>query len=183
MHSREKKKPYGTYGGNRKTIWYGSGDYFERIAVNNIPQILFKYCYLKDDELNQHLSDGLLSIFINVSSENPKYLVFYEDENYESAKEDTSNDDNKDDCNSSASTSKSVPYNPKRAKLDYDAFTKRLRSVLPPILKHEFYDYENRFALKYFSSISYNFRILVIDKMINRLIFKSRVLHQSREDD
>ena len=74
-----------------------------------------------------------MSIFINVSSENPKFLVFYEVENYEAAKEDTSNDDNKDDCNPSASSSKSVPYNPKRAKLDYDAFTKRLRSVLPPI--------------------------------------------------
>ena len=98
---------------------------------------VFKFYYFIDEELNLHLSDALLSIFINVSSDNPKYLVFYEDENYEINNENDLRDANnaradiKDENASTASTSKATSYNPKRAKLDYDAFTKKLRSDEP----------------------------------------------------
>lgn len=63
----------------------------------------------EDHELNMHLTDSLLSIFINVSSESAKYLVFYENTDL-------------NDSNSDLSAS-----NSKRAKLDYDAFTKKLK--------------------------------------------------------
>lgn len=62
-----------------------------------------------ETELNMHLTDSLLSVFINVSSETPKYLVFYENVEL--------NDSNSD----------STASNSKRAKLDYDAFTKKLK--------------------------------------------------------
>ena len=76
----------------------------------------------------------MLSIFINVSSDNPKYLVFYEE--LETSEENvyTSNVNENSKASSSLNSDKTsnspstpVSYNPKRAKLDYDAFTKKLR--------------------------------------------------------
>lgn len=66
-----------------------------------------------DEELDRHLIDAFLSIFINVSSSDiAKYLVFYD-----------FNDEEKHDDNETQSSSDS---NSKRAKLDFEAFTKRL---------------------------------------------------------
>ena len=56
-----------------------------------------------------------MSIFINVSSEKPKYLVFY-DEN------ENSNDDSTSNQNMSCKSKRA-----KLSKLDYDAFTNKLR--------------------------------------------------------
>lgn len=52
-----------------------------------------------------------MSIFINVSSEKPKYLVFYSE-----------NDDSSSNQNMSCKSKRA-----KLSKLDYDAFTKKLR--------------------------------------------------------
>lgn len=65
-----------------------------------------------EEELNTHLTDSLLSIFINVCSENLKYLIFYE--NTPELKVEDLDDD-------------SASSNAKRVKLDYDAFIKKLK--------------------------------------------------------
>lgn len=62
-----------------------------------------------EHELYKHLTDCLLSIYINISTEKTKYLIFHEpDEN------------NDQQTNSNESL-------PKRAKLDYDAFINKIK--------------------------------------------------------
>jgi hypothetical protein len=64
----------------------------------------------------------LLSIFINVSSDNPKFLVFYEQptEDCQKSNDPSSNLDYSDQHSDAES-------NKKRAKLGFDAFTKKLK--------------------------------------------------------
>ncbi len=79
------------------------------------------FLFKKEKELENHLADGILSIFINVSSEYSKYLVFYESE--QTTK---SSDENESKTNQE---NKLISNNPsKRVKLDdYDEFVKRLK--------------------------------------------------------
>jgi hypothetical protein len=74
-----------------------------------------------ETELNNHLTDSLMSIFINVSTDDTKYLIFYEE--YERNDLNTDQASSQDDQNSENARS-----NSKRAKLDYDAFTQKLKS-------------------------------------------------------
>ncbi|RNA21355.1 Ubiquitin carboxyl-terminal hydrolase MINDY-3 -like protein [Brachionus plicatilis] len=69
------------------------------------------------NELNQHLTDSLLSIYINVSTEKTKYLLFYE------PNDDAENAESNIENNSDESESSS-----KRAKLDYDAFIDKIKA-------------------------------------------------------
>ncbi len=73
--------------------------------------------------MNQYFSDALLSIFINISTESIKYLVFYDDEALSEENEDSLENSETNDNKRTSSTA----INPKRAKLDYDAFTKNLK--------------------------------------------------------
>ena len=85
--------------------------------------------------------DAFLSIFINVSSSDiPKYLVFYD-----------FNDEEKHDDNETSSLSDSTS---KRAKLDFEAFTKRLLvykfdtlNELKVKLTHSLNDYKRNFGV------------------------------------
>ena len=100
--------------------------------VKNNDKIYWCFLYFKEKELNNHLADGILSIFINVSSEYSKYLVFYEAEQTSTDSNDTEskiNEENKSNSNNPS----------KRVKLDdYDEFIKRL---------------------KYFMSLNINFKL------------------------
>lgn len=64
-----------------------------------------------------------MSIFINISSDDLKYLVFYENEDISEEKEDSFESS---EYNDNKRTSTSV-LNTKRVKLDYQGFTKHLR--------------------------------------------------------
>ncbi|CAF0704696.1 unnamed protein product [Brachionus calyciflorus] len=68
-----------------------------------------------NDELNQNLTDSLLSIYINVSTEKTKFLLFYEPDEDKSEIPEGENGDN-------LTTSSS-----KRPKLDYDAFISKIK--------------------------------------------------------
>jgi hypothetical protein len=65
------------------------------------------------------LTDSLVSILINVSSDNPKFLVFYDEDMEETNKKNSLNKTDTEE--SSSETTK------KRAKLGFDAFTKKLK--------------------------------------------------------
>ena len=60
-----------------------------------------------------------MSIFINVSSENPKFLVFYDDRESNTVNLDNENKSKFDESDSETSI--------KRVKLGFDAFTKKLK--------------------------------------------------------
>lgn len=72
------------------------------------------------NKLNNHLTDSLLSIFINVSSDNPKFLVFYENEEEKKLKTDNSEETHSIELEPESCQTK-------RVKLDYEAFSKKLK--------------------------------------------------------
>lgn len=92
------------------------GNNWKNKTIEFIENLIFNFDL--EHELNIHFTDCLLSLFINVSSESPKYLVFYEDEQDVSNKDKSSDQDQNQEDNNSHS---------KRAKLGYDAFTKKLK--------------------------------------------------------
>ena len=77
---------------------------------------------LLEAELNMHLTDSLLSIFIHVSSDNPKFLVFYDH-----SEEETETSEVTDAEDLSSLQSESEPHCFKRVKLGYEAFSKKLK--------------------------------------------------------
>lgn len=85
--------------------------------------------------------DAFLSIFINVSSSDiPKYLVYYDFEDEQRL------DNNDESCSNDSSS--------KRAKLDFEAFTKRLLvykfdtlNELKVKLTHSLNDYKRNFGV------------------------------------
>lgn len=72
-------------------------------------------------ELNKHLTNSLMSIFINVSSNSPKYLVFYDIDH------DEKNSEAEQKSNKSKEKSTEEAKKSKRAKLGYEAFSNKLK--------------------------------------------------------
>ena len=74
-----------------------------------------------------HLTNSFLSIFINVATQNPKYLVLYD---WESKKPEEEKEENKSDQTAeSDSKREETETTSKRIKLDHDAFLKKLKQV------------------------------------------------------
>lgn len=87
---------------------------------------------MKEEELNLHFADGLLSIFINLSTEGTKYLVFYNHQKLEQNFDEENNENNENSA-PTASSNESRNFatpSPKRVKLDYDAFINNLMYLI-----------------------------------------------------
>ena len=77
--------------------------------------------FILEQDLNVHLTNSFLSIFINVATQSPKYLVLYD---WEIKKQE---DENGKSEETSASKAEETETGPKRIKLDHDAFLSRLK--------------------------------------------------------
>jgi hypothetical protein len=100
----------------------------EMLKVNNFyfGKDLIKFIFkILDDDLNKHLANSFLSIYLNSSSDNSKYLVIYDDD--DSLDLATNNNLNNTNPSSSEIIQDNHNYNPKRIKLDNFGFINKLK--------------------------------------------------------
>jgi hypothetical protein len=100
----------------------------EMLKVNNFyfGKDLIKFIFkILDDDLNKHLANSFLSIYLNSSSDNSKYLVIYDDD--DSLDLATNNNLNNTNPSSAEIIQDNHNYNPKRIKLDHFAFINKLK--------------------------------------------------------
>lgn len=107
---------------------------------------------VKDDDLNKHLANSFLSIYLNSSSDNSKYLVIYDDDD----SLDLATNNNINNTNPSGVSAEIIQdnhnYNPKRIKLDHFAFINKLKFFKCELLnelKEVLYENIDKFRNRY----------------------------------
>ena len=90
---------------------------------------LWKWFTLKlaEEELNTHLMNSFMSIFINISTPDSKYLVVYEEKEQVDQKQESNQQESEQAASEKENTEASaVEHTAKRMRLDHDGFLKKL---------------------------------------------------------